>query len=631
MNGQSVRTVGLLVVLASLTVFLASLTGAACGEDDASERLATRVLEAKDSYAPVDDERIHRARRELAAASRSLNAYLTPRGTNGAAWKTYLGWGQLQEQARSDVIPKPNALAELHRRFTADYEGLEIPRFSRVARALRGYSDLARARAVPNPEQRYRAQLDELAERLPVYLDRPTQVDRWSIARRLGWLEQTNQVPGLVQAVRQQLSRQNLWVQISRRFVSLGINRPVHRVRPVRDNILGTRISGTGRTTGSLQVRFVPNDHRAVFETVFLGQTATDTVGSNGPVRIYSNGCTQFTASKRIMLDEHGLTSAPSSTQATTRTKIRGLSTNRGGLADRFIRKAAWKRVRSSQGQAQLIAARHAEARISGRLDQESGARVADANMDFLTRFRNPLLRRNVFPRQLVFRTSANRLFVQALQANRNQLGAPDLPPPLVGSHDLAVRVHESTSSNLLEGLIGGRRFTDGQTRARALAWFGDLPEKLESTKDEEPWSITFANQSPITVAFSDGEIAVTIRGQSYTSGSRRFRAMNITARYRIELSPPGARLTRQEDLEILPPGFDPSQDRLSASQVALRRLVSRRLSRVFEPQIQTQGLKLQGPWGKAGPLLLNQVHANQGWLTMAWSLPPQGVHVAMR
>ena len=28
--------------------------------------------------------------------------------------------------------------------------------------------------------------------------------------------------------------------------------------------------------------------------------------------------------------------------------------------------------------------------------------------------------------------------------------------------------------------------------------------------------------------------------------------------------------------------------------------------------------LKLQGPWGKAGPLLLNQVHANQGWLDTA-------------
>jgi hypothetical protein len=99
---------------------------------------------------------------------------------------------------------------------------------------------------------------------------------------------------------------------------------------------------------------------------------------------------------------------------------------------------------------------------------------------------------------------------------------------------------------------------------------------------------------------------------------------MNITVVYRIEREGNLVKLVRQGDLEILPPGFDPAQDTLSAQQTALRGIISRRLGEVFEAEIVAQGLEHPGQWAKLGKLPAAVMTTASGWLTAAWDLPSE-------
>ena len=582
--------------------------------------LPVLLRKAKTHFIPVADSDLAEAKSELAASVERLDDYLTPGGENGEAWKKYLRWAKLQTLLGDAAETDLRALKEVYDQFRANHEGLELGWFADVAEALRRYFDFSAGAQTPNAQEGFTRAMEALAASLERYAAGPTQDDHWAIGARLGQLESTSQVPQLIGAVRKRYSHPNLWVQVSSDFLSKGIEREVDRTEPVTDVILRTNISGTGRTTGKVSLRLVPNKNHAVLETVLHGKVVTDTVGENGPVFIYSNAVTKFRASKRMIIDEHGLSSEPATAKAVTESTPHSLSTNkRNRMVDRMIRRIAWKRIEKKHDQADYLAARHAEDRISQHFDEDADEQVAKSNEGFVEKFRNPLLRRGEFPQQLRFSTSEDHLFIRVLQASTYQLGSPGAPPKLSADHELAVRVHESMINNLAAAMLAGRTFTEEGVREAVLEMTGEIPEKLKVKEDEDPWSITFDSRRPISVSFFGGQFQVTIRGRRYTSGERKFQAMSITATYKMEKTDTGTKLIRQGELEIFPPGFDPEKDKLTASQVALRRLLTRRLGEVFEEEIISQERELPGEWAKTGKLRLEQMAADSGWLTLGW------------
>jgi hypothetical protein len=607
------------------------LEQASAGEIQQSvNELPALARQAKDQFVPVTEERVHKAKSRLASAARRLSAYLDAGGKNGAAWKRYLKWDALQNQLQPAAELDLNSLVDVYRRLTDDYAGLELSVFSQLADPLEQYIDLAAMTALPEPADQYRRTLDEIAGSLERYAEKPLADDHASIGERLGWFEGSGQAPRLVLAVRKLHSRPNLYLQASSRLLSAGMSRPVDRVDPFRDVILGTRTTGSTHTRAHVDVRLIPSSNRAVLETVLTGHSTSDTVGRNGPVRIYSNGWTQISANKRLLVDEHGIEAMPASSRATTSTHVRDIATQKRCLSG-LVRRVAWKRVRQQKAQAESIAARRAEKRINRRVDSEAHGPIAKAQDGFLNQFRRPLLRRHEFPQLLHFSSCDRNMYIKALQANRFQLGAPTNPPEIEGDFDIQARIHESLINNLAAGLIAGRTYTRDDVEREAQEWFGKLPESLKRDDDEEPWSITFARRQPVSVEFADRGVKITVRGSRYTAGENSYQSMNVTALYSLERTPQGSRLVRQGDLEILPPRFVPGTSRLSAQEVALRTLLTKRFGKLFEPQIERHGLELPGNWRRAGKLRLQHLDSQSGWLTAAWSLPSRLELIARR
>jgi hypothetical protein len=540
----------------------------------------------------------------------------------GPGWKTYLDWNALAPQIAAGGQADLKTLRAGLVKLAADVEGLELPEFAQLRTALRSHVDLLEALAVADLNARYEAEIEALAAAVEQYHQQPSEEHAAQVGGRLGWLERHRQGRLAARLVRRRSEQPNLLVDASRDMVAVGIERPVDDVSPVTDLILGTSIYGTGRTVGQVRLELVPNPHRASFDTLLSGTTYTRTVGYNGPAIIYATGATGISARKRLEMDLHGPEGRPSTTAARTSTTITGVSSSRDGCMGKIVERVASKRAASSKSQAEWIGARHAEQRLARRVDDEAQGLLTKARQNYLQKFRNPLLRRGEFPQRFEMSTTADSVSLVSLAANAAQLGAPTPPPPLADRHALAVRLHESLVNNLAAALLAGQTLREEELQAQIIEWRGSLPDKLKTDEERGPWSITFARARPISLSIHEGGFRITIRGQKYTSGEEEFRAMNVTATYKVQLEGQGTRLVRQGELEVFPPNFVAGQSRLSPGDIALKRLLEKKFSKLFEPEIKSDGLALSGKWEKVGKLPLKQLHADGGWLVLGWALP---------
>jgi hypothetical protein len=341
------------------------------------------------------------------------------------------------------------------------------------------------------------------------------------------------------------------------------------------------------------------------------GVSRSNNVGYNRSVTICTQGYTTLSASKRIFVDANGLQVQPAVAVADTDTDITGISAKL-----RIIEKIAERKVAQSAGEAQAIASKRAEARKERRIDEQAGADLARASDAYQNKFRRPLLRKDAFPQVLDFSTTADSLRVTALHAGHDRLGAPNAAPRLTERHDLAVRVHESLVGNAGETGIGGRTLTDERLAEILKEATGEVPEELQITEDKDPWSITFAPDRPLSVAFEDQTVTIAIHGQRFTRGDREIRKdMLISAKYKLEQQGNGSKLTREGD--VVADFVD--RERLSGSDVLFKTFIRKKFSALFKPEFAGEGLKLPGRWSSAGTLALRRLESDNGWLVLGW------------
>ena len=77
----------------------------------------------------------------------------------------------------------------------------------------------------------------------------------------------------MVQGIRRRLSQPNLYVNLTEELIASGAGRSIDETEPVRDVILGTQISGSGRTIGQVLIKLIPSPNSLLLETVLEGVT----------------------------------------------------------------------------------------------------------------------------------------------------------------------------------------------------------------------------------------------------------------------------------------------------------------------------------------------------------------------
>lgn len=577
--------------------------------------VAEIFADAQGEFQPVTPQQAAQAKAKLAAAMVDLEKYIHDSGrATEQGWKTYLRWDDLTEQLAAES-PDLAMLEGCYQRFHSGAKGLEFDQFAEVRRALRRYIDMQFFASNKQYKEMYEMQLGLLVESLKKYTESPNPDDAAAIGAQLGWLAQGGQIPELVKDARNSLNYPNLFLTASERFVGYGIGRKVDDTIPVRDNILGTSIHGTGTTVGNLTVNLVPNANAAQLQLVLDALTRTNNVGYNGPVTIYSSGVTSVLGKKSLLIDPAGVTDSGATAECQTSSNFNSINANLG-----LVRKIATNKAYQQKSQAEAIASQHAEQRVVARMNGESVDFVRDANKRLHKEIRQPLDSRDEFPEIFKISSTDDELQVVMMKANRFQLAAPTLPPTKApSSADIGVQLHESMPTNMAEVLVGGLKLTDVKLVELLKERGTPIPEELQITPEKDPWSITFDYQRPVEVRFGKDRIEIAIRGRQFTRGESEFNnPARISAVYLVERGESGAKLTREGDVtvEYL------SRERQGIRDITLKTFLHKKFEALFEQEIVGEGLKLKGRWEGAGPLQLEELVVGDGWATLGWVMP---------
>ena len=595
---------------------------------DRLTQLADEAGRANAQFRPADDAALDAAATSLRQALEPLDRLLA-RSKSGEGWRTYLDWPALSAQAATGKAADPRVLRQLEELLNATETGLEMPEFVRVRRAVARYAEVADA-ARGDGAARTNQRLESLGAALRSAAESGRADGLVPVQPILERLTDSGQAAPLVAAVRGMASRPNLLLEIRESLMAQAVNRPVDRVMPVQEMMLGTRIRGTGHTRGDVRLDFVPCENRAAFDLVFSATNISDTRGSQGPVTVCTHGVTKLDARRRLFLDEHTATAGPVQVAADADTSTTGIGVN-AAIGQRLIRKVASRKVAETKPQAEAIAEGRARERLRREFQEQTDPAVSQFREQFQSKVRGPLQAEGLYPELLHMSTTDDTLIVTARKSAGVQLAAASLPPSTDPGNVLSARVHETAINNALETRLAGRIFTQDDVVRIARERNAKMPESLGSDPDQQPWAVTFAKHRPVSVSVDDGRVKVMVRGDKFVSGDRSFGGMDIWATYAIGSSSGGLHLIREGDVQIYPPGFKPGgTEKLSMAETSLRRILQKRFDKLFKQVIDLPDLPLQGELAAAGPLPMHQLEARRdGWVVAGWRKRDAVMHLS--
>ncbi len=599
-------------------------------QDDVSDLMQ----KARANFKPVSETEPAAARAQLRERMNDVADFVNPSSDNGKVWLHYLRWDALQQAVAEDqpksLEPLDATLHQLNRNET----GLENRRFRRLANALRRYHDLVAVSLWDKPAEIYGKQLDALQRDLEAYHKDPSPRTEMALSERIHIVDSIGQAPKLVAALRGDLAKPNAFVNVSTSLIAASAG-PIDRNEPVTDCILGTNINSDAHTTGTTDVASIPSEKKAVVEFQSKGHVWSDSTGFNGPAVIRSSSDTDFTAKKRVELSDAAFTSTSAQADASTDIHLHSVSKRGGGLGSRLVSSIGWNKAQSSRGQAESIAANHAEGRIENKFNSELDDEIQKARKRYEDEYRRPLERRGEVPDYIRFSSNKDSISFEVTQASHSQLGATGSPPAAPEKHDVTMRLHESAVDNYSASLVGGatarqsKPDEDVKFNVPMPKWMDNMwkNRKTEATnkaagKDEpfKQYALTLRDNRPISVQFVQNKVKLTVHMAHLKSGEKDFENWDVTGTYNPELSDGKVVLHREGDLVMLPADF---RGQLNARQVGERRNLEEELNRRsdqghgFPKTIQFDPVKPEGKIADAGPLEFTRFTTGDGWLVI--------------
>jgi hypothetical protein len=634
------------------------------------------VSSYRSEFSPVTPQEFAGIRADMRSKASALLQFLGGASSPLArGWKTYLKWDQLEPHFADDfqiTMRSLNQLDEVLLRLHSNQPGLELPPFVSLAKAVVRYRSLAlwaAASAKHDALSNYQRLLTNIATELKRHLERPTTETSWKIGRILGLVDALDTSREFVAAIRRRFAQPNIQGYIAATVIQRMPNRPVNQVRPVRDCILGTSIFGTACTLGDVQYQLVPSPRSVQLAINLTGHAHSQTNGYHQPVRISSTGLTNFRAYKLITFNDEGFLAGPASVFATTNTHINSVRKTGGNFGRKLVEKIAWRRTLEQKPQAEAISSRHTEGRVSNEFNDFVSRDLGDLRRRYEEKIRNPLIRRAMSPEYLLMSSQPDGVKIETTFAGRNQIAAHGPPPKPQPGADLVLQIHESAVNNYLPLALASAKISQQSVEhppqlegdipnwikvmsiarpklAAAAATGAKIVEKahevidqtVEGQTDERPpaerkappfrpYSITLNADAPVSVRFDDGKLVIRIRAAQLASEDSEYANWDFIVTYQLTTQSDRIVLRRAGDIEVFPTGFDPAWDKqLTAQQSAFRSTLAKNMNararsgESFPHEIPIEPIRVT----RLGTLLLQELTADDGWLTVSWILPPQ-------
>lgn len=556
---------------------------------------------------------------KVLASAQGVEDYFRPitSQSNLEQWIRYLRIDPLREALGSgaeDDIVLERAQAT-RGRMIGNVNGLELPALLRlrddVDRLITALRFKDTERSIKTIDQQLIALDERLADLQPI----PTADETASLAALAKLIDESNQAPQVIGAMRSVFASPNVVVSVGSPFVQRAANQWIDRNRPINDCILGTRVIGQGNLRGSLTARTLSSVGTASVELVLSGTFHSQSIGYNGPVTLNTIGDGEIMSTRTLFISESGISLAPTTTTGNLRTRITSIN-----HPLKIVRKIAKKRAAQQKPQADAIANSRFRNQVGSEFDAQVTQAVAGAPTgkrdEALCEARTTLARLYLPEPSRAVGSSEKAIYVEAFQTANDQFAAINPAPPLAAnSFDFAVQVHESTVDNVASRVLAGRTMTRAQLD-RLIANVGGAPQADASQEDFE---IDFARLRPIIFEARDQMVRIGLRGTRFKQGDRDLtRPIEITATYLPVKNADGTSfLLRQGEVGVDFPGGR----RLTMTQVALRRSIQKAFDERFPPTLLDQAIVVPPTVAletiRGQHLRATTVDARNGWMSV--------------
>ncbi len=548
----------------------------------------------------------------------SLRRMLAPLGSTGENWSDYLGLPelteQLAEQPRADVI---DGLELSLRPFYQGDPGLERPALLAARAAVAEYLQRLRAVYDATPEAFAGRVADVAAGRAGRGLERE---DRFRVADGLLWLAERGQAAVLTQDDRARLSQPNLLVRARADLLTAFLDQPAPE--PVSDvsQASGATVRSQGQANVTVRVSPQPSETQAVLILQSHMWMPLNSRASKGPATVFTHAETNLEGFTRVEVSPDRYVVHPTQSSGGTCLTVNGACSKFNGFLDRLVKRVAVKQANKERASGARRITGDAQEQLHEEIDQEVAEELAEDWEEFQKELRRPLIGRAMWPQNARLSTDASALWATIELARSTQLAAPASPPSLPDDGPLSARVHESLLINYAEGYIGGDTLRVSELEAQ-LENFGrdaESDDKVDAKPDDDSdISIVMRRRRPIVLRVENGGVEVSIHGDEFIYNERIYPPMDITLTYDLALEPDRLVARQVGEASFAPPGFEErTSQRLSGSEVAIRRLLRNRMKRDLprEIKISDRSIMLDGVDPAYGPLQLTSVRGVDGW-----------------
>jgi hypothetical protein len=475
-------------------------------------------------------------------------------------------------------------------------------------------------------EGNYEKQLTNVCDNLVKYIDTYSEgrdpLYFVSLSEAVMWLDDISffepRAARLAYLTRIACSGENVRVQIGGDFVAAGLKQQIEEELEVNEVIRGTKVVGSGTLSGESSAELVPSPNKAAIKIIVDAAVETFTDGNQAPVTLKNHTTGTLRGEKQITISADAITTTPAKSKARLNAQISDVKINAGPLVTMVAR----GQIDSQRGDSEAEAARRAERRMNGQMNDRIDPPIADLNGKY-QKIREALTKTGLFPRVWNLWSTPQQIDWQILLGNSYQPSAPIPAPALQPVNGVAVQVHQSALNNMLAIFLAGRFVDEERFAGRIAEFIGETPAFLARKTEESPAKVSFGSRAPVDVLFIDNKIRVVVRLNDIQVLDNAGRSFTITVEYQVKTEKKEGQdifVLEQTVAEAFPTGYKSDNGTsLSATQTIIRSYLLRRLEALPKRQ-EMESLELEGgEWGEAGQLIPRFASVEQGWLTFVW------------
>lgn len=577
-------------------------------------------------FVVVDNTAIKALQRTLQADLESLRRS----AAIDAQWQSFLHWPETQAAATASIPTSADA-TRLAVRWANAYSAWIQPEVKSVYQTLTKLAEATACMESAETQTTRRARLERLSTLLTAMQAKTEDSSTSDLEAVYSEMVRFGQAPDLRAALTRLYSHPNLIVRLATEPLARRAAQPILRSFPIETNYDGARVTGTGEFAGQLGVDFLNSANHIAANVQLAGQNTAHTQGGRSGVSVRSTGRTSIGASRALTFAGFG---PPrwDHPQAIAMTDITfdNISTN----LRRWKRKAAANQVLSGKPAAEQRASQEARDWIQGELKSNTDqlnqhdllAKVNSFRDQIITSDQNQaLVRCGTFPGFIDWRLR---------YAPPQQFAAKQAFPDVPLRSAVQIAIHPSFFQNMTEPRMAGRRVLAGETidwiSATQTADASSQTSSASPTPDSSASGhVQFADTTPLRLNIHEGKLIASLNLQNIETDGDTFADYTVTVTYRPTIAEGHLRFLADPEINVLPIGFDPKQERLGSRRLSLCRLLERRLQRYVTGDLVFPSLSLTSASASdQADLEVTGYSLNQGWIEISFDTATNRTHL---